>query len=365
MHGGAGTEGATEGSLEWLKNHQSPGGFWDVDGFEAMCRANKCGGAGSADMDVGATGLATLAFLGYGETHKTPRYGFVLRNALKYLKGIQDAEGCFGPRASPRFLLNHALASLAMSEAYGQTQSPLFKASAQNGVEFILRTRDPVHAWGDPVVTGWMVMALKSAKGAGLGVDPAAFDGARAFLEGLADPATGRVGPEGRTEALTAESLLARIFCGAAADDALVARGAALCLNSLPAHDEAAGTIDHPYWYFGTLAMFQVGGEAWKKWNQAMKRAVVDQQRPDKADDRWGSWDPVGPGAAEFGRVGSTALNGMCLEVYYRYSRVFGTQGTAAAKPDPKPASESGEDAVKASKEAKKLSEANSADEGE
>ena len=57
-----------------------------------------------------------------------------------------------------------------------------------------------------------------------------------------------------------------------------------------------------------------------------MKKAIIDSQRQDKSDDRWGSWDAVDPWYNDGGRVYSTAVNVMCLEVYYRYARVFGTK---------------------------------------
>ena len=52
-----------------------------------------------------------------------------------------------------------------------------------------------------------------------------------------------------------------------------------------------------------------------------MKTAIVDHQRKDGCAR--GSWDPVGPWGREGGRVYSTALCTMCLEVYYRYPRVI------------------------------------------
>ncbi len=72
--------------------------------------------------------------------------------------------------------------------------------------------------------------------------------------------------------------------------------------------------------------MFQVGGDHWKRWNESMRKAVVDSQRQDKGDDRWGSWDPCDPWAQDGGRIYGTALNVLNLEVYYRYARVFGTK---------------------------------------
>ena len=86
--------------------------------------------------------------------------------------------------------------------------------------------------------------------------------------------------------------------------------------------DEQAGTIDMYYWYFGSLAMFQVGGEAWDEWRDALQTAVVLNQRKGPPLFR-GSWDPVGPWGREGGRVYSTALMVMCMEVRYRYRTLF------------------------------------------
>jgi len=343
------TEEAVLRGLEWLRAHQSPEGCWDSDGFDARCRDLGCGGGGGALYDVGVTGLATLAFLGYGETHKTPRYGHVVRNALKFLKNAQDAEGCFGSRTSAHFTYNHAIATLAMVEAYGLTQSPLFKSSAQNGVNFIEQCRNPGLGWrygvrpqdNDTSITGWMVLALKSARSAGLEVPDEAFRGAVAWLDRVTDPETGRAGytargngpcrpvekmdafPSNASESLTAIAVLSRIFCGAPAGDPMVRKGADVCLAVLPRHDENAGTVDFTYWHFGTLAMFQVGGDAWAAWQEPMKSALAGSQRKEEGHAR-GSWDPKDPWAGEGGRVYSTALAVLCLETYYRYARVVG-----------------------------------------
>ena len=52
-----------------------------------------------------------------------------------------------------------------------------------------------------------------------------------------------------------------------------------------------------------------------------MKPAIVDSQRREPGRDERGSWDAVGPWGADGGRVYSTALGAMTLEVYYRYER--------------------------------------------
>jgi hypothetical protein len=74
------------------------------------------------------------------------------------------------------------------------------------------------------------------------------------------------------------------------------------------------------YWYYGTLGCFQYGGDVWKKWNEKMKAALVPNQCKDGDND--GSWDPDDCWGAWGGRVYSTALGCLSLEVYYRYLRL-------------------------------------------
>lgn len=345
--------GATDSvpsALDWLARHQSPGGSWDCDGFEAQCADGKCPGPGGPLFDPGVSALATLAFLGSGETHLTPRHGPVVRNALKYLKGIQDAEGCFGPRTSNHFTYNHAMAALAMAEAYGLTNSPLFRESAQKGADFAQMCRNPYLAWrygvkpqdNDTSVTGWMVMALKSARVAGLDVDDAAFEGALAWLEKVTEPEYGRAGytargngparpqelmdafPSDRSESMTAEAAVTRFHCGQTTGDAILRKGIDLVGRTPPAWDRDAGTIDFYYWYFGTLATFQAGGDDWKRWSGALDTALRPHQRGADSGCARGSWDPVDPWGAEGGRVYSTAVNALSLEVCDRYAKVEG-----------------------------------------
>ena len=97
--------------------------------------------------------------------------------------------------------------------------------------------------------------------------------------------------------------------------------------EQLPTWNTDDGSIDMYYWYYGSLALFQVGGESWRKWNKAMVPAIVKSQHPLNSGRRTGSWDPVGPWGHDGGRVYSTAVQVMCLEVYYRYGRVFGLHG--------------------------------------
>jgi hypothetical protein len=164
------------------------------------------------------------------------------------------------------------------------------------------------------------------------------------WINEVTDPQTGRTGytdigglpsrltdlmakfPSERSESMTAVGVLARIFAGHTLEnDPLIAKGADLLAAKLPRWDPASGDLDFYYWYYATLAMFQIGGARWDHWNEALKSAVVEHQRHNPDEDEFGSWDPLDPWSSVGGRVYSTAINCLSMEVYYRYPRVFGT----------------------------------------
>ena len=365
------TEDAVDHALRWLAAHQSPDGAWEAEGFGRWADGKPVvgegpDGKGKAQYDVGVTGLALLAFLGSGITPMTEgRYGKVVRDGLKWLKNGQDAEGCLGSRATGHHVYNHSIGALALVEAYGMTGSTIWKSPAQKALDYIAISRNPYYAWrygvkpgdNDTSVTGWMMMALKSAKlinqadtdrskPPSFEFDADAFDGIRAWVDKMTDEGSGRVGyqqrgsgparatdlvdrfPADRSESMTAVGVLARVFLGENPKTSLVVqKGAGLCAALPPTWNPAGGTIDMYYWYYATLALFQVGGDAWKKWDGAMKSAVAETQRLDTDYALYkGSWDPVDPWGGDGGRVYSTAVMAMCLEVYYRYDRVAGAR---------------------------------------
>jgi hypothetical protein len=72
----------------------------------------------------------------------------------------------------------------------------------------------------------------------------------------------------------------------------------------------------------GTLAMFQVGGPRWKEWSAAMQATLPPRQLKKDSGALAGTW----PVTADASPIGCQAKLAMCLEVYYRYDRVFGVK---------------------------------------
>jgi len=261
------------------------------------------------------TSLALLAMLAAGYTDRGSaqdnRYATCVRQALRFLMASQDDQGSFADRSQAGWLRTHAIAAVAMSEAFWTSRNPRYKKPAQDALSLLARYRVPTSGWDEDVVTTvWALLALRSAKYAGLDIDPDALEGARVLVERRHAALTPTEQPA---------ALLARILLGEnpKASEALKALADAVVANRPAWREGETAPLD--LWYFGTMAMFQVGGARWKEWNQAMTNTIAKRQRANDAGDLAGTW-PFGAAAPVIGDQAKLAL---CLEVYYRYDRVF------------------------------------------
>jgi hypothetical protein len=347
--GGRATARAIEMGLEWLKDHQDPDGMWDADEFmKHDVDGARTDGAGVATHDVGVTALALLAFLGDGSTMRSGPYRDVIKDAVMWLRQQQGDNGLFGINAAHDYIYDHALAALAMIEAYGLSDYKLLKRYAQGGINYLESHRNPYSVWryqpqdndNDTSITGWAVMAYKSAEDFGLDVDPQAMQNAALWFDEVTNergqagyqvrgqPSARNMGnhaslfPPSKGEALTAVGLMCRFFLHQDPAETSVMRAAAdTILQKPPVWDEGSGAIDHYYWYYATYALYQMGGRHWQSWSRDLTKAVVNTIRDD--GNFRGSWDPVGAWGEDGGRVYSTAILVLTLEAYYRYTRVF------------------------------------------
>ena len=365
-------EVCAQGALGWLARHQSPDGSWKAAGFADQCHGAKCGGDGYSDYDTGVTGLALLAFLGAGYTHLTPegqtadprtpgkliQFRDVVKKAIRWLVANQDADGCVGPKVS-KMMYNQAIVALALAEAYGMTESRLLKDPAQHAIDHLTAAKNPYKAWrytskcgeSDASVTGWCVMALKSAKASNLQVGDAALHEANDWMKSVTDTNYGKVGYTDASEAgvhvavpgkneqyanheaLGAVGMMTRIFVDTDRSDPVLALTATRLSEDLPVWDKAKFTNDYYYWYYATLALFQYdgpdsggSGNYWKPWNRAIQAVLPKNQHTTADGCAEGSWDADDRWGFEGGRVYAVAINALTMEVYQRYPNAFGVQ---------------------------------------
>ncbi len=167
-----------------------------------------------------------------------------------------------------------------------------------------------------------MVLVLKSAKVVGVAVPASLQDGALSWLDkvasgserGLASYLPGR--PPSPT--MTAEAWVCRQFLGVGGPGPASTEAAV----SLLAHGPSRDPYNLYYWYYGTLAMYQHGGEAWSRWNAQVRDEIVRRQHT--LGHKAGSWDPDPSDYGDRGgRIYGTALATLTLEVYYRFLRLY------------------------------------------
>ena len=120
---------------------------------------------------------------------------------------------------------------------------------------------------------------------------------------------------------MTAIVVLGRLKMGLKRTSPLLTGGADYLVEDLPQWDRVRGnSFAYYWWYYGTHAMFQMGGDRWKKWNAATRDMLVRHQVAPGDPKVDGSWEPVYDGR-HGGRVYSTAMACLCLEVYYRHGK--------------------------------------------
>jgi prenyltransferase/squalene oxidase-like repeat protein len=338
------TEAAVANGLAYLARIQRANGGWG-DSEESDGKYGQ--------IAIGKTGLALLAFLGAGHTHvsNTP-YSENAARAISFLLAMQDENsGHFGDSEA----YSHGIATYALGECYALTGEPELRAPLEKAVAHILakqnHARDPKRfggwsyyyqddrvydRWPRTSITVWQVMALESARLGGLTVPGQVFDDAATFIGNAEDPDEGwyrynhdpaRLNSAYPTlPASTPAALFALSLVGRDINSAEHAKTREFVLSRAPrgyrrgSEDEFVrlGQGNLYFWYYGTLSMFRAGGNAWQRWNTAMKDTLVNGQRKD------GSWAPIDVYCSyarddERDRSYSTAMCVLSLEVYYRY----------------------------------------------
>ena len=285
--------------------------------------------------------------------------------------------GRIGPPVD-RHVYNHVLGAAALAEAYGQTGMWLLRAPAEKAIRWIEEARSPGRGWRygfhgrdtDASVTGWAVLALRSAETAGIAFDRSAFDDVRRWFDRATVSASveprllGRnpgdipgtwiltgyrsqkdagnlVSVEGLNEHYhyTPSSSAIMVMSSFLMDGKPGPKAEKLIETILdfppvawkPGEKESYRPVDFYYWYHATYALFQATSKEdprWTRWGEAIKRALIDTQNLKDSEGKCpeGSWEPIDRWSCEGGRVYATAMATLTLQVHYRYPRLVGLE---------------------------------------
>ncbi len=112
---------------------------------------------------------------------------------------------------------------------------------------------------------------------------------------------------------------MSRIFIRRQKSDPVLGLAADLLLQDPP--NPQGGAVDYCYWYFASLAIFQLhgpSGRPWKSSHSQMKEAFRHLQIRASGTCLHGSCEPVDRWSREGGRVYATAIGALSLEFYTR-----------------------------------------------
>lgn len=361
-------------ALEWLVDHQSSDGSFSAKDFSKATKrlrakrthnlqwvkpGDATGDAGTHPAADGVcTALALLAFIATGSDHREGPYKKEVALAANHLRGLQHENGCFGEPDEVAVFSKHAVITQALAELFALSQDAELKPVVEKAARFILEAQNPDAGWrygikpgdSDVQVTGSMLLALKSCSMAQIGVDLApSFDAAAKYLEsmtvdvggvpttGYMQPGTGwgrsRDGAKWESQPTgNAVNICCMMFMGRKGWDAkhktVIAQAKSLT-DKLPAWGEFK--VDYEYWYWATLAAYQVGAKTYETWSAGLLAALMPNQRgwrPEDKDsfeailDEHGSFDAVDAWYGFGGRVYSTAITCLALQIHARYLRI-------------------------------------------
>jgi len=329
------TEYAVAMALEWLKKQQSQkDGLWSLTG--------PYDDGGSQENQLAATAMALLAFQGAGNTREEGPHFAVVDRAWRSLLSAQEEDGSFVLAQVPmqHALYSHAQATMALCELYGMSRDPRLAEPAARAVAYCVAAQGPNGGWryepgkpGDMSVTGWYMMALKSAEMAGMSVPAATFERIGGFLDSVAREKGTRYGYRRDSElkpaspvtaAVTAEGLLCRQYLGwPQADQRLVAGLEILMAENVL--DFESDRKDVYAWYYITQVAHHMEGDSWRRWNDQL-RGVLPREQVANGRHK-GSWDPS---LDRWGHIGGrlfvTSFCTYMLETYYRHLPLYSAQ---------------------------------------
>lgn len=331
---------AVEASLKWFASIQTPEGYWDGVPYGAgLVKFDENGidrmNAGR-DAQVGLTALVVLTFLGNNQTHENGDYTDQVKLALEWLISQQREDGYFGAKASRYAAIYcHGMATYAIAEAYAmaadKARFPELRTALEKAVQYTLKVQNESDGgWryvpgqpngGDMSIFGWQLMSLKSAEMGGLKIPDDARDAMIKFLirmskgkqQGLASY---RIS-EQPNPVMTAEALFCKQMLGITREHPSCLEAVEYLMENAPRPSEE----NLYYWYYGTMSMYQYGGDSWEQWNENVRGQLERSQVTE--GPYAGSWEPRGPWGPYGGRIYSTALATLTLEVYYRYLPLY------------------------------------------
>ncbi|MCH2135399.1 MAG: terpene cyclase/mutase family protein [Phycisphaerales bacterium] len=247
-------------------------------------------GTGRYAQHAGVSAVAGMAFMSNGSLCDRGRWAPQVRSVVDFLLGHVQPSGLIAAETSHGPMYGHGFATLLLAEIYGSShRDDDVREALARAIDLIVRTQNeeggwryqPVPADADVSVTICQVMALRSARTAGIAVPRETIDRAVAYVKRCQNPDGGfrymlREGPAAWPR--TAAGVATLYYAGIYEDEAIEQGLDWLMANAMP----GKGTARQSHWFYGQYyaaqAMYQAGGDRWKNWWPAAQQTLLSRQ---------------------------------------------------------------------------------------
>jgi len=288
-------------------------------------------GGGRYSKNIAITALACLAFMADGNTPARGDYADAVRRGLEFVLASSSETGLLAADASNGPMYGHGFATLMLGEVYGMTAGGNDTALSQRvhetlvkAARLIERTQNSEGGWrynpvpydADVSVTIAQIMALRSARNAGLEVPKATIDRAVEYVRQCQNADGGfryQLIPGMSAWPRSAAGVASLYYAGVYQDNA-IDRGLAYLLdNALPGQENEMARMHYFYGhYYAAQTMYLAGGQAWGTWWPAIRAELIGRQNRD------GSWSDNMAGPAY-----GTSMALIILQMPKRYLPIF------------------------------------------
>jgi hypothetical protein len=273
-------------------------------------------GTGTYRGNVAVTSLAAMAFMCAGNQPGRGQYGKVVQDALNFVMSKEQSNipgYLHNPAGSPHGpMYGHGFATLFLSEVYGMVNTPPslreeLRGKLHRAVKLILAAQARNHhgAWrytphsadADLSVTICQIMALRSARNAGIAVPTSAVDKCTKYVKECQDrqegwfrymrSGAGNAGQQGfaRTAAGVCALNAAGIYRQSKDGGDLVEAGLRFLLHNKAGSGQGRSDMHYFYGhYYAVQAMWTAGGNYWQEWYPSIRNELLSRQNQD------GSW---------------------------------------------------------------------------
>jgi hypothetical protein len=279
---------------------------------------------------VAVTALACIALMADGNVPGRGAYGDNVERGLEYILRNCGESGLIATDSASSPMYGHGFAALFLGEIYGMTAgggdtdlANRTYAALSRATRLIETTQNEEGGWrynpvpfdADTSVTICQIMALRSARNAGLEVSKAVIDRAVEYVRACQNPDGGfryQGVPGGSAWPRSAAGVASLQYAGIYEDRAIETGMGYLFRVAMPGR----GNVDQMHYFYGQYyavqAAFLKGGETWERWWPAAREELLGSQTPS------GLWrDPtVGD---EYG----TAMALIVLQMPKRYLPIF------------------------------------------